>query len=98
MTAHGFDFDPALLDTDNRVSSWRCGLEPQPDGFSALRFVVVTIGGRKLTMTPGECRDYLGETYECMNCGTVRTSNRAQWESCDDELGKSCKRRAHSHA
>lgn len=30
-------------------------------------------------------------TYECMNCGVTRTMDRDAWESCEDELGRSCK-------
>lgn len=32
-------------------------------------------------------------TYECMNCGVVRTYGPEEWISCEDELGRSCRRR-----
>lgn len=35
----------------------------------------------------------MNETYECMNCGVVRTYGPDAWTSCEDELGRSCTRR-----
>jgi hypothetical protein len=75
-------------------------LRPGPEHrHQTVRYVGLTFStgsgtddGTALAGTFGELDRALG-LYECMNCGTIRSGDPAEWESCRDEIGRSCQAR-----